>query len=256
MTPLTLAALGWLLAAIAMAALWACLRFPAISGVHLATTLRRNDAVAAGEGPYPRSVIVDAGWIALVAGLAIFDATAGGGAWGRRSAIAWMMGSWGARLVVQLLYAPRVFRRRGGHDEGTANEPDAARSFWFFQAKAVSAFFFSVPALIASVNPNPNLSSVELVASGLWIVGFAGETTADRQLLRFISNSKNTGLACRVGLWRYSRSATAVFEATIWVAYALFAFASPRGSIALGCPAVMVYWLVTSRATDLEGEHV
>jgi steroid 5-alpha reductase family enzyme len=159
-----------------------------------------------------------------------------------------MMGSWGARLVVQLLYAPPAFRRPD-------RQGDSARSFWFFQAKAASALFFSLPALVASVNPDSNLSSVELAACGLWIIGFALETTADRQLLRFTSNPANAGLVCRTGLWRYSRNATAVFEEIIWIAYALFAFASPWGSTAFACPAVMAYRLATARRSTSIGSR-
>jgi steroid 5-alpha reductase family enzyme len=81
------------------------------------------------------------------------------------------------------------------------------------------------------------------------MAGFAGETTADRQLLRFASNPANLGLVCRAGLWRYSNNATAVFEGIIWTAYALFALASPLGLIAFACPAVMVYGLATRKAT-------
>ena len=175
------------------------------------------------------------GWTALVAGLAILYANLGDGAWSRRSAIAWMMGSWGARLVVQRLYAPRPF---GIPERADGAQTEPVPSFRAFQATAASASFFSLPALVASVNPDPNLSSLELAACGLWMAGFAGETTADRQFLRFTSNPANLGLVCRAGLWRYSHNATAVFEGIIWTAYALFAFASPLGLIAFACPAV------------------
>jgi steroid 5-alpha reductase family enzyme len=217
MTPLTLAALESLVAAGAMAALWAWWQFPALTQLLLTNAHNRD---LAGHGPYPRRVLGDAGWTTLIAAFAILDGNLGGGAWGRRTAMAWMMGSWGARLVVHLLYAPPPPR-------GVERRTGAASSFWFFQGKGASALFFSLPALVASVNRDPNLSTIELAACGLWIIGFAGETTADRQLLRFTSNPANVGLACRFGLWRYSRHWTAIFEGTIWIAYALFAFASP-----------------------------
>jgi steroid 5-alpha reductase family enzyme len=243
MTVLTLAGLGWLLAAISMAFLWAWQRFPAGNRILLATMAPEGGALPTGRGSYPGSVILDAGWTALVAGLAILDANVGEGAWARRSAIAWMMGSWGARLLVQRLYAPGPFGIPD-HADDAQTEP---LPFQAFQATAASAFFFSLPALIASVNPDPNLSTLELAACGLWIAGFAGETTADRQRLRFTSNPANLGLVCRAGLWRYSNNVSAVFEGIIWTAYALFAFASPLGLIAFACPVVMSYGLATTR---------
>jgi steroid 5-alpha reductase family enzyme len=225
-TWLTLAAAGWLLAAIAMAALWAW---------HLRV---RNAALG------------DASWTAIVAGLAILYANVGDGAWSRRSAIAWMMGSWGARLVVSLLYAPVDASAERLRDAGSI------RSFWFFQARAASAVFFSLPALLASLNPAPILSSVEIAACGLWIVAFALETTADRELLRFRSNPANAGLVCRTGLWRYTRHAGDVFECVIWFAFALFAAGSPGwpwGWAAFACPAAMTFWLFRRNAIDPVG---
>ena len=192
------------------------------------------------------AAIVDVGWTALAGGLAIFYANTGGGAWTRRAAIGWMMGSWGARLTVYLLY-DRVLGKPedGRYAELRRSWSDraGARFFWLFQAQAAAAVFFSVPALLASVNPEPMLSSVELAACGLWIVAFAGETTADRQLVRFKKHRENRGYTCRVGLWRYSRHPNYFFEWLTWIAYALFGSASPWGWLAFACPAAMLFLL-------------
>jgi steroid 5-alpha reductase family enzyme len=217
-TFVTLTAAGWLLAASVMTVLWALHQ-----RVH-------------------NAALIDAGWTALVAGLAILYANLGDGAWSRRSAIAWMMGSWGARLVVHLLYVP-------------ANAaPERKHSFWSLQALAASAVFFSLPALLASINPAPTLSIADLVAGGIWVVGFAGETTADRQLLRFRSNAANAGLVCRTGLWRYTPHAHAIFEGVIWLAFALIAGGSPEwpwGWAAFACPVAMLWTLGTGNAFRL-----
>lgn len=216
------AATGWILAAIVMAALWIWQRRIRNAG------------------------LVDAGWTLLVAGLAVFYAVTGDGAWTRRSAIGWMMGSWGARLGVYILW-DRVFGRPEDARYQTMREEWGARAdiefFWFFQKQALAAVFFAVPALFASAGPAPMLSPLELAAALLWVVGFAGETTADRQLLRFKKDPANRGRTCQVGLWRYSRHPNYFFEWVMWVAYGLFAAASPWGWIALACPAAMLYFL-------------
>jgi steroid 5-alpha reductase family enzyme len=194
----------WAVAALVMALLW--LR-------HLQTRNAR---------------IVDAGLTGLIAAFAIADARLGHGFGPRRAAIAFMMGSWGLRLLVNLLYV-RVFGRQ--EDEryarwrarwaGRAN----ARFFWVFQAAAALAAAGSLPALVASMNRAPDFSTIELIAAGLWIVAFAAETTADRQFLQFTSDPANDGEACRAGLWRYSRHPDYWFEGLTWVGFALFAFA-------------------------------
>ena len=246
MTLLTLAALGWLLAAIAMAALWAWQRFPAGNRILLATMAPERDVLPAGSGSYPGSVLLDVGWTALVAGLAIFDANAGGGAWARRSAIAWMMGSWGARLVVQRLYAPRPF-----------GMPDRARR----RANGTAALLPGIPGdsgvrlllLAAGVDRvgQPRPEPFEPRARRLWPLDGRLCRRNDRgpSAAAIYLESGESRARCRAGLWRYSNNATAVFEGIIWTAYALFAFASPLGVIAFACPAVMVYGLATRPAT-------
>jgi len=136
---MTRAAAGWILAAIVMAALWAWHRRIRNAGV------------------------VDAGWTLLVAGLAVLYAWSGDGAWTRRSAIGWMMGSWGARLGVYILW-DRVFGRSEDARYQAMRAEWGPRAdvefFWFFQKQALAAVFFALPALFASMNPAPELSPI------------------------------------------------------------------------------------------------
>jgi len=216
---LSLAGAGWILAAAVMAVLWLW---------HLRL---RN----AG--------IVDGGCAFLVGSLAVLFAVYGGGWAPRRAAIAFMMGSWGARLTVNLLY-DRVFDRpeEGRYaDRRHRHGADAnAWFFWFFEAHAAAAVCFSLPALVAAVNPRESFSPFEYAGAGLWIIAFTGEVTADRQLERFRSDPVNRGRACRTGLWQYSRHPNYVFELLVWVAYAVYASGSPWGWLAWVCPAAMV----------------
>ena len=223
MSVLTLVVAGWIVAAVVMAGLWAW-------------HVRLNNAG-----------VVDAGWTALVGGLAIFDAMAAeDGLVGRRVAIATIMGVWAARLTVFLL----VDRVLGKPEDGRYAELRRARRarantwfFWFFQAQAAAAVFFTLPALLSVVNGSPDVAPLEVVAIALWIVAFAGEVTADRQLLVFKKNPANKGRTCQAGLWQYSRHPNYFFEWLIWVAYALFATASPWGWVAWLCPVTLLYLL-------------
>jgi steroid 5-alpha reductase family enzyme len=216
---LSLAGAGWIVAAAVMALLWLW---------HLRL---RN----AG--------IVDGGCAFLVGGLAVLYAVFGSGWGARRAAIAFMMGSWAARLTVRLLY-DRVF---GRPEEGRFADLRQTRSgnanawfFWFFEAHAVAAVCFSLPALVAAVNPREGFSPFEYAGAGLWMIAFTGEATADSQLERFKSDPANRGRECHTGLWRYFRHPNYVFRVLAWVAYATFASGSPWGWLAWVCPAGIV----------------
>jgi steroid 5-alpha reductase family enzyme len=190
--------------------------------------------------------IVDVGWTGLVGGLAVLDALACSGMPGRRVAIASMMGLWAARLTVFLLIDRVIGRPEDGRyvELRRTHAPRAnAWFFWFFQAQALAAVFFSLPALVSTADASPTWSRIEFVAMALWVLALTGEATADRQLLQFKKNQANTGKTCQVGLWRYSRHPNYFFEWLIWVSYALFATASPWGWTAWICPATLLYLL-------------
>ena len=143
-----------------------------------------------------------------------------------------MTASWGARLTVQAWYTR------------TSGIRAFERPFPVSSLKLLTlAPLFSLPALFASLNAEASLSDVEIGASLVWVFAFAAETTADRQLLRFMANPAHAGVICRVGIWRVVPHAHAVCEVLIWTAMAVFALASPWGWTALACPVVMLYLL-------------
>jgi steroid 5-alpha reductase family enzyme len=187
-------------------------------------------ALWAGDRRLQRVDLADAAWPLVAAALAVFYANVGGGAAARRSAIAWMIGSWGARLGVYWVW-DRVLSR--------PSDPDRRESLLAFERSAAVAFFFSLPAIFAAADPAETIGIRELAASALWLIGFAGETTADRQLVRW--RRANNDRPCTVGLWRYVPRAHDVFELVTWSAHALFASASPFGWIAVACPAAVLY---------------
>jgi len=187
-------------------------------------------ALWAGDRRLQRVGLADAAWPLVAGALAVFYANVGDGAAARRSAIAWMIGSWGARLGVYWVW-DRVLSR--------PPDPDRRESLLAFERSGAVAFFFSLPAIFAAADPAETIGIRELAASALWLIGFAGETTADRQLVRW--RRENDDRPCTVGLWRYVPRAHDVFDLVTWSAHALFASASPFGWIAVACPAAVLY---------------
>jgi steroid 5-alpha reductase family enzyme len=219
---LNMVLIGWLCAALVMFVLWI---------IHL----RLNNAG-----------VVDIGWAGSYALIALVYYVMGDGYGPRRALITTMAVVWGVRLTIHLIV------RTVGHEEDGryqqirkdwgGNLP--LKFFFFFQFQAVLDVILSVPLLLVSINPKPELSILEWLGFGLWIIAVAGESAADRQLQAFKSDPANKGKVCNVGLWRYSRHPNYFFEWLIWVALFVFASASPDGFISIICPALMLYFLL------------
>jgi steroid 5-alpha reductase family enzyme len=157
-----------------------------------------------------------------------------------------MTGAWGLRLAGYLLRDRVLGRPEDARyaELRARRSPAAALAFFpFFQAQAALAVIFSLPALLVAFNRAPGFSTLEILAVLLWLAAFAGEVIADRQLAHFKADPASRGRTCRVGLWRYSRHPNYFFEWLVWVAWALYALASPGGVLAFAAPALMLFFL-------------
>jgi steroid 5-alpha reductase family enzyme len=124
-----------------------------------------------------------------------------------------------------------------------APNPDR-KFFWFFQMQALSNVFLAIPFFIAAVNTTPELSVLEYAGAAIWLIAFLGESLADWQLKQFKKDKANKGKVCDKGLWNYSRHPNYFFEWLMWVAYFVFALASPYGYLAIISPLVILYLLL------------
>jgi steroid 5-alpha reductase family enzyme len=190
--------------------------------------------------------VVDVAWAANLGLLAALDASLGSGLPARRALVAAMAAIWGARLALH------IAARMWGHpEEGRYAQ---LRKDWgghigvkflgFFLFQGALDLFLSIPFLAASLNPAPGISPLEWAGVLLWAVSLAGESVADRQLARFKARPESRGKTCRESLWSVSRHPNYFFEWLIWVAWAIFASASPGGWLAWACPALMLYFLL------------
>jgi steroid 5-alpha reductase family enzyme len=196
--------------------------------------------------PLRNASVVDPGW---AGGLALLGALYGilGSGWGpRRTLIAAMALIWGLRLAGYLLFTRVIGHPEEGRyielrRQWRTNIP--FKFFLFFEFQGVLCVVLATPFLLAAMNTRPALSVLEIVSAILWLVAMVGEAIADAQLNAFKNDALNRGKTCQAGLWKYSRHPNYFFEWLIWVAFALFAFASPLGYLALFCPVLMLYFL-------------
>jgi steroid 5-alpha reductase family enzyme len=203
--------------------------------------------------------IVDVAWSANFGLIAILYAILGTGDLTRRLMAAGMMLLWSARLALHL--GRRVF----GHLETEDGRYAKLRADWgaaanrkmlaFFHFQGVTNVVLSVPVLLACMNPRHGLGVLEYAGIAIWIVALAGESIADAQLSRFKSKPENRGHVCAEGLWRYSRHPNYFFEWLVWIAYFLFALASPWGWLSFYCPLLMFWFLYKVTGIPATEEH-
>lgn len=192
--------------------------------------------------------IVDIAWSYAFALLAIGYAVFGPGWAPRRVLIATLATAWSLRLGTHL------YRRVMSHhpvEDGRYVQLRkdwagnfAPRMFGFFQMQAASVVLLGVPFLLPVLNPAPRLHALESAGAVLWLLALAGEARADAQLAAFKRDAANRGRVCAVGWWRYSRHPNYFFEWLVWVAYFVFALASPWGVLAVIGPASILYLLL------------
>jgi steroid 5-alpha reductase family enzyme len=192
--------------------------------------------------------IVDIAWSASFTPLVLLHAILGEGYGPRRALIAAMVTLWSLRLAGHLytrissLHPEEEGRYLQLRSQWAAHL--RARFFLFFQVQGVLAAALSVPFLLACVDRRPFLGPLEIAGAALLVVALAGEAVADRQLAAFKADPRSRGRTCRSGLWRYSRHPNYFFEWLVWVAYFVFAWPSPWGWATVGCPLLMLYFLL------------
>lgn len=192
--------------------------------------------------------IVDVAWSYAFGALATFYAAAGTG-WGvRRALLATLVAIWSLRLGTHL------FVRVASHHPDEDSRYVQLRRDWaavfhpkmfgFFQLQAVSVVALGAGFLGVVQNPTPHFHALEIAGAVLWLLALTGESVADAQLAAFKREPAHRGAVCDIGLWRYSRHPNYFFEWLIWVAFGIFALASPWGWLGIVGPAGILFLLL------------
>lgn len=200
---------------------------------------------------------LDAIWSLSVAFLAPLYALIGAGNPARKLAFTAVGMAWSLRLGLYILL--RVWRHHPQEDKRyrTLREqwPGPLRFLLFFELQALIAVLFSLPFLLAAINPQPELGALELAGLALALCATAGEALADWQAQRFKRDPGHRALVVNVGLWRYSRHPNYFFESLVWWGFCIAALSSPHGWITLACPVLMLFFLLRVTGIPLTEKH-
>jgi steroid 5-alpha reductase family enzyme len=191
--------------------------------------------------------LVDVGWALGLMVLATWYAWHGPGFPARRWSLAGMVVAWGLRLATHLVRRIALEPEDGRYQQLRREWQGSnviLRFLLFFEAQALLDILLSLPILITSLNPAPRLRVLEYAGIALWLVAVVGESIADAQLAAFKRDPANLGHVCQRGLWNYSRHPNYFFEWFVWVAWAVYALASPFGWLAMICPVLMLVFLL------------
>lgn len=203
--------------------------------------------------------IVDVAWSASFTILSSLYAWLGTGWLPRRVAVAVIASCWSLRLTLHLWQ--RVRRLHPAED----SRYEELRKRWapnvewkfliFFEAQAVLSVMLSVPYALVTLNGRRSFGTLELAGALLWLIAFAGEAVADRQLDRFKNDPANHGRTMDLGLWRYSRHPNYFFEWMIGVAWFVIAAGSPWGLVTIYCPLLMLHFLLNVTGVPMAEEQ-
>jgi steroid 5-alpha reductase family enzyme len=201
--------------------------------------------------------LLDVVWSFSVALLAPLYALLGDGDPRRKWAFAGAGAAWSMRLGMYILI--RVVRAHPAEDPRyrTLRErwPGPGRFLLFFELQALIGVIFSLPFLLAALDPRPGLGPLELIGLTLALCATVGESLADWQAQRFKRNPANKNAIVDVGLWRYSRHPNYFFEAVVWWGFFIASLDFRLGAVTLLCPLLMLYLLLRVTGIPLTEKH-
>jgi len=187
--------------------------------------------------------IVDLVWASSLGIMAVAYATTADGWLARRILVACLAGLWSARLTWHL--ARRVWSESEDGRYAILRESWGANfeswMFWFFQAQAVLAVLLSLTFLVLCESPAEGWRLQDGLAIAIWLLSFAGESLADRQLHAWRNDPSKRGRTCNTGLWAYSRHPNYFFEWIHWLAYPVLGIGLSGGWALWLTPALMLF---------------
>lgn len=118
------------------------------------------------------------------------------------------------------------------------------RSFFqIFMLQAFLQFIIVLPVILSYANKKPPNMIVFFAGAAVFLIGFAFEAAADKQLKDFKKDPGNKGRIIKSGLWKYSRHPNYFGEFVIWTGVFILSLGRGVGIIGVVSP-LMMYLLL------------
>jgi steroid 5-alpha reductase family enzyme len=160
--------------------------------------------------------------------------------------IAVLVSIWGVRL------ASHIYRRAKTKQEDPRYEALARKwkgNFWLrayvsiFLLQGLLILIVSIPIVMATNHQYRDWSWLTIAGGLVWLIGFAIEATADRQLAAYSRLTKRPKVLQK-GLWKYSRHPNYFGELIQWWGIGIIALQTHHGWIGLFGPLVLSILIV------------
>ncbi len=116
--------------------------------------------------------------------------------------------------------------------------------FQIFIVQGILLLIIVSPVILISTYAHGGVKSLLVIATLIWVLGFAFESIGDSQLAKFLKNSKNKGHVMQDGLWRYTRHPNYFGEVTQWWAIGIISVGYSYGLLGVIGPAVITYLIL------------
>lgn len=129
--------------------------------------------------------------------------------------------------------------------------------FQIFMLQGILLFIISLPVIKIISSPYLGLELLDFIGLFVWGIGFAFESTADKQLKEFKEKpaSKKDGHVMKEGLWKYSRHPNYFGETLIWWGVYIIALTVSGGWKFIISPILISYLLIFVSGVPLLEKH-
>lgn len=187
---------------------------------------------------------VDVAWAVTIGILSIVAACVASGSLAQRVLAASLAGAWSLRLS-WLLVAHRVLTESEEDGRYAAlrrllGKREALGFFFVYQLQALLAIGFATPFVLWTYASTEAISPVQFAGVGIVVISQILVGTSDQQLARHRKDPAMRGLACRIGLWRYSRHPNYFFEWLTWCGFGIAQSTAIGWSAAIAPTAMLI----------------